>query len=72
MFEKNSKKTLLQFKKEGYSRSTIKIQIKMYGESDNINFKASSERHPVIATFKMLKKVKKIFVQHLTITVSTD
>ena len=71
VFDKNSKKTWLHFKKEGCARSTIKRYIKMYGESDNINFKAPPGRQPVIATSKMLKKVENFFVQHPTITVPT-
>ena len=66
------KKTSVRFKKEGFSRSTVKRYIKIYGESDNINFKAPPGRQPDIATYKMLKNVENFYVKHPAITVPTS
>ena len=63
IFEKDSKKTWLHFKKEGCARAAIKRYIKMYGESNDINFKAPPGRQPVIAASKMLKKDEIFFLK---------
>jgi hypothetical protein len=61
VFNKDSKKTWLYFKAEGCARATIKRYIKMYGESENINFKKPPGRPPTIATPRKLKSIENFF-----------
>ena len=61
VFNKDSKKTWLHFRKEGCARATIKIYIKNYGESENVNFKKSPGPKPLIATPRKLKSIENFF-----------